>query len=268
MSLEKSIDNLALAIDDLSNAINSVYLRKTESEQETGLTPEKLPPEDTSIDFGDESEDTSIDFGDESEHKPLEEELGPSADQSANTEVDADGIPWDPRIHARTRKKNADGRWRLKRGVPKEIVDQVMRNLLASAAPAPVQAPAQPQAQAPEQAPVQAPAQPQAQAQAQAPEQAQAQAPEQAQAQAPAQPQAQAPEQAQAQAPEQAQAQEIVMERIRARASEVARVLGPQAGKIIDLLSRFGVDRLSALPPEFYVDFMEGLNRIEQGGEP
>lgn len=35
----------------------------------------------------------------------------------AGIEVDADGLPWDARIHAGGRAKNADGRWRQKRGL-------------------------------------------------------------------------------------------------------------------------------------------------------
>ena len=35
----------------------------------------------------------------------------------AGIEVDADGLPWDARIHAGGRAKNADGRWRQRRGL-------------------------------------------------------------------------------------------------------------------------------------------------------
>lgn len=41
-------------------------------------------------------------------------------------ELDADGTAWDERIHASTKAKNADGRWRLRKGVDKELVKQVL----------------------------------------------------------------------------------------------------------------------------------------------
>lgn len=41
-------------------------------------------------------------------------------------ELDADGKEWDDRIHSSSRAKNADGRWKLKRGVDKELVAQIL----------------------------------------------------------------------------------------------------------------------------------------------
>lgn len=56
--------------------------------------------------------------------------------------LDAQGLPWDQRIHASTKAKNADGTWRQKRGVDAALVEQVtasLRSLVAiPAVPAPV----------------------------------------------------------------------------------------------------------------------------------
>lgn len=55
-------------------------------------------------------------------------------------EVDSRGYPWDERIHASTQAKNADGTWRNKRGVSKELVEEVeaeFREQLQAAAPEP-----------------------------------------------------------------------------------------------------------------------------------
>lgn len=38
-------------------------------------------------------------------------------------------IPWDPRIHTDKKTKTKDGKWRLKRGVSKELVAQVEKEL-------------------------------------------------------------------------------------------------------------------------------------------
>lgn len=46
-------------------------------------------------------------------------------------DLDADGLPWDGRIHASTRAKNADGRWRGKRGIDDATVASVSAELRA-----------------------------------------------------------------------------------------------------------------------------------------
>jgi hypothetical protein len=40
-------------------------------------------------------------------------------------DVDAEGIPWDKRIHASSKTKKADGTWKLRRGVDKDLVGKV-----------------------------------------------------------------------------------------------------------------------------------------------
>ena len=58
----------------------------------------------------------------------------------AGVETDADGLPWDARIHATNRGKNADGRWRQRRGLNDEALKHRIEAELrtALAAPAPV----------------------------------------------------------------------------------------------------------------------------------
>jgi len=43
--------------------------------------------------------------------------------------MDADGVVWDGRIHASTKTKTQDGRWKKKRGVDANLVAQVMAEL-------------------------------------------------------------------------------------------------------------------------------------------
>ncbi|UNY40112.1 hypothetical protein KLEA5_gp34 [Aeromonas phage vB_AveS_KLEA5] len=50
-------------------------------------------------------------------------------------ELDKNGIQWDERIHAGTKRKNADGTWSLKKGVDKELAAQIIAEY-QSAAPA------------------------------------------------------------------------------------------------------------------------------------
>lgn len=47
------------------------------------------------------------------------------------TGLDKDGLPWDDRIHSSSKAKNADGSWRLKRGVDTTLVTAVERELKA-----------------------------------------------------------------------------------------------------------------------------------------
>ena len=55
------------------------------------------------------------------------------------TQIDADGLPWDKRIHSRTPTIKTNGRWRQKRGVDPALVAQVTAELKGE--------PAQPQPQ-------------------------------------------------------------------------------------------------------------------------
>lgn len=79
-------------------------------------------------------------------------------------ELDKNGIPWDERIHAGTKRKNADGTWSLKKGVDKELAAQIIAEHQSAAtttttAPSKPSAPAAPSAPTPP-APPSAPSKP------------------------------------------------------------------------------------------------------------
>lgn len=63
---------------------------------------------------------------------------------SAGVDLDKHGLPWDGRIHAGTKRKNADGSWTAKRGVDPTLVATVEAELrqVMGAAPAAPLAPA------------------------------------------------------------------------------------------------------------------------------
>lgn len=67
-----------------------------------------------------------------------------------SVELDKNGIPWDERIHAGTKRKNADGTWSLKKGVDKELTAQIIAEYQSAAqsAPATTTAPTAPAAPA------------------------------------------------------------------------------------------------------------------------
>lgn len=66
------------------------------------------------------------------------------ASSVAGVDLDAKGLPWDNRIHAGTKRKNADGSWTAKRGVDPTLVATVEAELrqVMGAAPASPLAPA------------------------------------------------------------------------------------------------------------------------------
>jgi len=71
---------------------------------------------------------------------PVTEEPAAEPTGTNGVELDAEGLPWDARIHASTKTKKADGCWKAKRGVSAELVQQVtaeLRQLMALPAPAP-----------------------------------------------------------------------------------------------------------------------------------
>lgn len=81
---------------------------------------------------------------------------------AAGIDVDAQGLPWDGRIHASTRSKIADGTWKLRRGVDDDVLAAVSNELRQTMGliptevvppspltPPPAQVFAQPEAQVP-----------------------------------------------------------------------------------------------------------------------
>lgn len=60
-------------------------------------------------------------------------------DFKADVEVDADGIPWDARIHVKTKTKTKDGHWKRQRGVDEvtfgAVVGELQEKMAATQAP-------------------------------------------------------------------------------------------------------------------------------------
>jgi len=60
-----------------------------------------------------------------------EETATPPPPPPANVDLDADGLPWDERIHSRGKTKTKSGQWRKLRGVEPELVASVEDELHA-----------------------------------------------------------------------------------------------------------------------------------------
>lgn len=77
------------------------------------------------------------------------------ASPAGGVEIDADGLPWDERIHAGTKRKNGDGRWTSKRGInDPDLVPSVVAQLRAQMAAGGVTTLTTPPAQAQSAAPL------------------------------------------------------------------------------------------------------------------
>jgi len=64
-----------------------------------------------------------------------------SASESGTIDLDAEGIPWDARIHSGAKSKIKDGTWRLKKGAEPALVESVKAELKAAAATPPAEPP-------------------------------------------------------------------------------------------------------------------------------
>lgn len=90
----------------------------------------------------------------ESDPEAPAEDKEPESEAPAGVELDAQGLPWDARIHAGTQAKNKDGTWRNKRGVDPKLLESVTAELkrvqsMPIGQPAPPPPPATPAPPAP-----------------------------------------------------------------------------------------------------------------------
>ena len=63
----------------------------------------------------------------------------PDEEPAAEGSVDANGMVWDERIHASTKTFVVNGTWKMKRGVDKAVVDQVVSELMGNVDTTPTQ---------------------------------------------------------------------------------------------------------------------------------
>lgn len=70
----------------------------------------------------------------------------PQVPTTAGPELDAEGLPWDKRIHSSSKAKIANGQWRLAKNIDKSLVEQVKAELrgVMAAPTAPVATPLAP----------------------------------------------------------------------------------------------------------------------------
>jgi hypothetical protein len=93
----------------------------------------------TGKDLDKPKEHPSLIFADNAENTYTDPEGVPEGSEVIGVELDAEGIPWDGRIHVDSKNKVKDGTWRLKRKLDEAYVESVKAELKACADPAPVE---------------------------------------------------------------------------------------------------------------------------------
>lgn len=79
--------------------------------------------------------------------EPEHPEVPDGVELEQTPELDADGLPWDERIHSGSKAKNKDGTWRKRKGVWSSLVEEVeaeLRGATPEPAPQPVSNPGPP----------------------------------------------------------------------------------------------------------------------------
>lgn len=156
------------------------------------------------------------------------------------TQPDAEGYPWDERIHSGNQKQTANGVWQKRRGVDDATIAKVKAELDGEQEAAPAPAPA------PEQAEQSAPA-PQ-------PEQSSAPAP----AEQTATPPAPAPEQSSAPAP----AESLQLKLTKALQALNNHTPGSAGPKLVEVLKKHGANTINAVPEEKQPELAAMLDKI------
>lgn len=105
-------DNVSVKSEELVEAINESL---TEDDAEVTVSVE-----------ADEGNDVAADSASTTEVCQSSDESTPAV---TTAELDADGLPWDHRIHASTKTKVKDGTWKKKRGVDADTVASVTAEL-------------------------------------------------------------------------------------------------------------------------------------------
>jgi hypothetical protein len=122
--------------------------------QENTQDATDLPEADNN---GEEFEDVPSPFGNQAPTNVLHIPSTPSTASApvSSGDLDAEGLPWDERIHASSKAKVGNGTWRNKRGVDDATIFQVKNELRSRAAQSPVTTPPAPVSQPVYEAPAQ-----------------------------------------------------------------------------------------------------------------
>lgn len=97
--------------------------------KELNFTEEEIKESETLKDVVPEPPSPAAIFGNQPRpEKPIDMPLDPTV-LDEHVALDTAGMPWDERIHSRTRSLNADGTWRLKRKANGAEVEKVSKEL-------------------------------------------------------------------------------------------------------------------------------------------
>lgn len=129
MTREEAVRVLAMLEQGQAPYVNSMpIIEPVNTEQQAPVTPEPQVSE--------EPQDWEINT-----HTEITEPLPQATTDSL---VDANGTPWDERIHSGGKSKMANGQWTRRRGITPALYDMVMAELNGATSPEPVTPPAPP----------------------------------------------------------------------------------------------------------------------------
>ena len=137
----KTIVELKKAVEDAAAELNGFTgtTRNIAIEKKIALTQEQFEANE-----GFNEPEVDEEYIDESQ---IGAGLVTDAGTHAGLELDSEGLPWDKRIHSSSKNKNADGSWRIRKGVDKDLVNKVKIELRGSAIGSSHQAPVVPTVQ-------------------------------------------------------------------------------------------------------------------------
>jgi hypothetical protein len=124
----RTLEELKHAVNDINEELHSGTkpvngLIKT-IEETIGGTLSEAP----TMELAEDEEEVASPYSDPATHAAAH--VAEVAAVASGTELDAEGIPWDKRIHASSKGKVAKGTWRTKRGLDVAVLAQVKAELL------------------------------------------------------------------------------------------------------------------------------------------
>lgn len=126
-SFKDLMSNVETALKDIKSSSQMLFKQDAETKEVTVETKGDAEVESPPLRHIEDARPSS-------EEEEVKEE--PTTPES-NEDLDADGLPWDRRIHSSSKTKTTKGVWKRKRGVKQADVEKIEEELLNAQKPAP-----------------------------------------------------------------------------------------------------------------------------------
>ena len=121
----KDLDELKKAVNDFNSEVNSKIVSGLEKDLSDSSIVEDVPEVEHIQQVGRAVREINT------PSPALDDHIINPPQAAAEMELDSTGLPWDARIHAKTKTKTKLETWKLKKGVDKDLVAQVKTELEA-----------------------------------------------------------------------------------------------------------------------------------------